>query len=145
MKKIDGGSRFVVCLTSYDEFETADNAKSKLTIEVEEIQYRVFDGEKPKHIFINHDDLLDSFVWVYFYSESDLEEIDSHLLEYSQDFNGQITVTDFDNLLYQAYDSGEYDTGMFSMPVDAEVYKKSIIEHLNNEKSQYRHFPIILE
>lgn len=147
MEKKNDQYRFVVCLTSWDEFETVDAAKSELNIQVEEIQYRAFDAVEPSHVFINNEDLAESFVWIYFYSESDLEELDINLLEYSQDFNGNIKVIDFDNQLYQAYDSGEHDTGMFSMPEDAEVYKKSIIEHHNNENSEYSlmKFPIILE
>lgn len=146
MEKLQGSNRFVICLTSYDEFKSDVEAKTELNIQVEEIQYRVFDGEEPQHVFINNEDLNESFVWIYFYSELDLEELDISFLEYSQDFNGLIKATDFDNLLYQAYDDGEYDTGMFNTPEENDIYKKSIIDDQNNENSQFPNskFPIIL-
>jgi len=93
MERINRLTRIVACLLSYDEFESVEDAKSKLFQQVEEIQNRVFavyGTNSPEHIFINTDDLSESFVWIYFYSETDLEEIDKFLLEYSQDFNVQI-------------------------------------------------------
>lgn len=142
-------TRIVVCLLSYDEFESVEDANSKLSQEVEEIQNRVFAvyaTNTPEHIFINTDDLSESFVWIYFYSETDLEEIDKFLLEYSQDFNGEISVIDFDNNLYQTYDSGEHEDGMFGQPEKAGIYKKSIHNDYNNVNLRYSltKFPLIL-
>ena len=150
MERINRLTRIVACLLSYDEFESVDDANSKLFQQVEEIQNRVFavyGTNSPEHIFINTDDLSESFVWIYFYSETDLEEIDKFLLEYSQDFNGEISVIDFDNDLYQTYDSGEHEDGVFGQPEKAEIYRKSIHNDYNNLNSQYSlmKFPMILK
>ena len=150
MERINRLTRIVACLLSYDEFESVDDANSKLFQQVEEIQNRVFavyGTNSPEHVFINTDDLSESFVWIYFYSETDLEEIDKFLLEYSQDFNGEISVIDFDNNLYQIYDSGEHEDGMFSQPEKARIYNKSIHNDYNNVNAQYSltKFPLILK
>jgi len=150
MERKNGLTRIVACLLSYDEFESVEDAKSKLFQQVEEIQNRVFavyGTNSPEHIFINTDDLSESFVWIYFYSETDLEEIDKFLLEYSQDFNGQISVIDFDNSLYQSYDAGHHEEGMFNMPEKAKIHEESIRNDYNNENSKYSltKFPLILD
>jgi len=140
MEKKKGLTRIVVCLYSNEEFGTIEDASFKLTQEVQEIENRVFavhGTNSPQHIFINTDDLLQSYVWIYFYSEEDLEEIDNLLLEYSQDFNGDISVIDFDNGLYQSYSTGEYEEGVMNHPSNRENYRESINLNYNSENSQY--------
>ncbi len=80
---------------------------------------------------------MQSYVWIYFYSKEDLEEINNFLLEYSQDFNGDISVVDFDNGLYQSYSNGEHEEGVISHPLNRDIYRESISQNYNNENSEY--------
>ena len=141
MEKLDGKSRFVIELKWYGDYSSIEEIKKELEIQVEELQYRIFDAEEPNHvIYKNENEIEEISLFVYFYSDSDLEWINQDLLEFSENFNGLILVTDFDNLLYQAYECGEYETGMFSQPEEKISYENGIKRENDNEG-----FPLMLK
>ena len=143
MEKIQNKNRFIIELKSYGDYSSLDEKKEDLEKQVEELHYRVFNGEDPIHvIFCNEDNIEETSLFVYFYYDSDLQWIDQEFLEFSESFDGTILVTDFDNQLYQAYDCGEYDTGMFSQPEDKEIYEDGI-KRLNDHQNGGG-YPIIL-
>lgn len=144
MEKIQEKNRFIIELKSYEDYSSLDEKKEDLEKQVEELHYRVFNGEDPIHVvFSNEDNIEETSLFVYFYYDSDLEWIDQEFLEFSESFNGTILVTDFDNQLYQAYDCGEYDTGMFSQPEDKKIYEEGIKR--SNDHQNGGGYPIILK
>jgi len=141
MEKLDGKSRFVIELKLYGDYSSIEEIKKELEIQVEELQYRIFDAEEPNHvIYKNENEIEEISLFVYFYSDSDLEWINQDFLEFSENFNGLILVTDFDNLLYQAYECGEYETGMFSQPEEKISYENGIKRENDNQG-----FPLMLK
>ena len=144
MEKIDGKNRFVIELKTYGDYTSLDEIKKDLEFQIEELQCRIFDDEEPKHvIYQKENDIEEISLFIYFYSESDLEWINQDFLEFSESFDGLILVTDFDNLLYQAYECGEYETGMFSQLADKEMYEKGIVKL--NDNTVDGGFPLVLK
>ena len=46
MEKLDGKSRFVIELKLYGDYSSIEEIKKELEIQVEELQYRIFDAEE---------------------------------------------------------------------------------------------------
>lgn len=144
-KKKEGWNRFAIQLRAYGDFEAIEEAKKALNIQIEELQYRLFDGETPEHVAFQFEDEPDELcAWAYFHSEMSLEDMDSEILVVSEDFEGYMAFYDFDNQLLQAYDTGEYDTGMFSQPEGRAEYEEYLLSTLNNPEETYR-FPLLME
>ena len=145
MKKKGNLSRWAIQIKAYGFFDTVEEAREKLNIQIEELQYRLFDGEQPAHVAFQFEEDLDEFcAWAYFYSERPLNDMDEEILVISEDFEGFMGFHDFDNRLTQGYDSGEYDTGMFSQPEDRASYEEHLLNTLNNPDTECR-FPILME
>ena len=130
-------------LRSWAEFESEVRLKDFLETQITELQYRLFDGESPIHVvYKSNEEPSDCVMWAFFQSDWDLERMDLDALSVSEDFNGCMCIYDLDNMILQGYDSGEYDTGVFSQPAGREMYMEYVRKALS-QADAHGQFPFV--
>jgi len=145
MNKKTGLNRIVIRISSYNEFDNLKSAKDELHTIADFFSHRIFEKE-PEHIFFsNEEDLTEISIYTYHYSARSLKELDQEILNHTEEAEIDVlNATDIENLTYQGYSSGEYDTGLISQPEDREDYEDYIINYLNNSESDEK-FPLIFD
>ena len=145
MNKKTGLNRIVIRISSYNEFDNLKSAKDELLTIADFFSHRIFEKE-PEHIFFsNEEDLTEISIYTYHYSTRSLKELDQEILNHTEEAEIDVlNATDIENLTYQGYSCGEYDTGLISQPEDREVYEDYIINFLNNPESDEK-FPLTLD